>query len=190
MKILSICGSPRKGNSEAVINYLAEIFKEKGIENEVVLLREKKIGYCRGCVEFCNKELRCHLKDDFPELMKKFDEADRLVLVSPIYFNMPPGIFKNFIDRCCVFYTAEKAKEFARKKAIIISIGADEVEHTQPGTNNLVNNFCRILNIPVVGTKNLRGRSELKGKLNDIFENDFNPGFEDDLRQLIQKLVA
>jgi len=35
MKILSICGSPRKGNSEAILNRLKQIFERKGIENEI-----------------------------------------------------------------------------------------------------------------------------------------------------------
>jgi len=42
MKILSICGSPRRGNSEAIIKRLKEIFEQKGIENKIILLREKK----------------------------------------------------------------------------------------------------------------------------------------------------
>jgi len=34
MKI-TICGSPRRGNSEAILNRLKQIFEKNGIENEL-----------------------------------------------------------------------------------------------------------------------------------------------------------
>ena len=106
MKILSICGSPRKGNSEAIIKRLQQIFNQKGIENEVVLLRKKKIQRCQGCVEYCNQHLKCWHDDDMAEIIKKMMMADGYVFVSPNYYAMPPGLFKDFIDKCSVLYTS------------------------------------------------------------------------------------
>ena len=123
MKILSICGSPRKGNSEAILNRLKQLLKKKGVENEIILLREKNIQRCNGCVEYCNHNLKCHHKDDMAEIMQKMLEADGYVFALPNYFAMPPGLFKNFIDKCSIFYTAQT--DLTSKRAIVISVGTD-----------------------------------------------------------------
>ena len=126
LKILSICGSPRKGNSEAILNKLRQIFEKKGVKNEIILLREKNIQRCDGCVEYCNKNLNCHKKDDMVEIFEKMKNADGYVFISPNYFKMPSGLFKNFIDRCSIFYTAQT--DLSEKRAIVIAVGADEIK--------------------------------------------------------------
>lgn len=190
MKILSICGSPRKGNSEAILLKLQEILKKKGIENEIILLRKKKINRCLGCVEYCNHKLKCRIKDDMQGIMDKMEEADGFVFASPSYFNMPTGLLKDFIDRCSVFFTAGKQKEFKKKKAIVVCVGAAEtVGEIDICAENIVNNFCNVLEMKVVGKKSFRSESELKGNYNDILENNLNPNIEKDLRRLAELLV-
>jgi len=125
MRILSICGSPRKGNSEAILLKLQEILRAKGVDNEIVLLREKKISRCLGCVEYCNHKLECQIKDDMQEIMAKMEKADGFIFLSPNYFQMPTGLFKDFIDRCSIFYTRGAEKQFRKKKAVVIGVGAD-----------------------------------------------------------------
>ena len=189
MKILSICGSPRKGNSEAIIFRLQKLLKEKGVQNEVILLHQKKINRCLGCVEYCNHKLKCQIKDDTQEIMDKMEKTDGFIFVTPNYFKMPPGLFKDFIDRCSIFYTAGKEKEFSTKKAIVICVGADVIKEIDVCTDNIADNFCKTLGLKVVGQKSFRGRSELKGNYNDIFENNLNPNIERDLQRLADLLI-
>ena len=189
MKILSVCGSPRKGNSETILLRIKGLLKEKGIENEIILLREKEINRCRGCVEYCNHKFKCQIQDDMQEIMAKMQGADGFVFISPNYFKMPTGLFKDFIDRCSIFYTAGKEKLFKTKKAIVICVGTDNLEGIDFCTNNIANNFCKTLGLRVVGRKSFRSRSELKGNYNDIFENNLNPNIEKDLQKLVDLLV-
>ena len=189
MRILSICGSPRKGNSETVLLRLQKLLKEKGVDNEIILLREKEINRCLGCVEFCNHKLKCQIEDDMQLIMKKMEEADGLIFVSPNYFKMPTGLFKDFIDRCSIFYTANKEELFKSKKAIVIAVGADVVKEIDVCLNNIADNFCKTLGLQVVGKKSFRSRSELKENYNDIFENNLNPSIEKDLEDLVAFLV-
>jgi len=189
MKILSICGSPRKGNSEAILLKIQQLLKERGIENEILLLREEEINRCLGCVEYCNHKFKCRIRDDMSEIMDKMEKADGFVFVSPNYFNMPTGLFKDFIDRCSVFFTANNLKQFRKKKAVIICVGAAVTEETDICTNNIVNNFCKIMEMQVAGQKSFQGKSELKGNFNDIFENGLNPKIEEDLKGLVDSLV-
>lgn len=188
MKILSICGSPRKGNSEAILLKTQQLLKEKGVDNEIILLREKKINRCLGCVEYCNHQLKCRIQDDMSEIMDKMEKADGFAFVSPNYFNMPTGLFKDFIDRCSIFFTADKLDQFKRKKAVVICIGAEATQETDICTKNIVNNFCKLMEISVVGQKSFQGKSELKGNFNDIFENGLNPNIEKDLKGLVDSL--
>jgi len=187
MKILSVCGSPRKGNSEAVVLRLKQIFKKNGVENEIILLREKNIGRCDGCVEYCNKNLDCHKKDDMVKIFDKIRKADGYVFITPNYFKMPTGIFKNFMDRCSILYTAQT--NLSSKKAIVIVIGTDEEKEIDVCLKNVCDNFCKTLGIPVVAKKSFRSRSELKGNYNDIFENKLNPGIEKQLEKMADELV-
>ncbi len=186
MKILSICGSPRKGNSEAILNRLRQILEKKGIENEIVLLREKNIQRCTGCVEYCNRNLKCHHKDDMPEIMQRMIEADGYVFVLPNYFGMPPGLFKDFIDKCSIFYTAQT--DLTSKRAIVISVGTD-LPFIKENVRNIAKNFCETLGIKVVATGAFVSRSELKGNYNDIFENKLNPKIEKELEDMVDKLT-
>lgn len=189
MKILSICGSPRKGNSESVLLKIQKLLKKKGADNEIILLREKEINRCRGCVEFCNHKLKCQIKDDMPGIMAKMEEADGFVFISPNYFKMPSGLFKDFIDRCSIFYTVGKEEQFKKKKAIVICVGTDSIEGINVCANNIADNFCKTIGMQVVGEKSFRSRSELKGNYNDIFENGLNPEIGKDLGQLVGLLV-
>lgn len=185
-KILSICGSPRKGNSETILNKLKEIFEEEGIDNEVILLREKNIERCDGCVEFCNNNLDCSKKDDIPEILEKMKNADGYVFISPNYFKMPTGLFKDFIDRCSVFFTAKT--DLSHKSAIVIAVGADVVNEIDVCLKNMTDNFVKTLGVNIIAAKSFKAKSELNGNLNDIFENGFNSDIEKDLREMVLKM--
>ena len=189
MNILTVCGSPRKGNSEAIALKLQELFRKKGITNEVILLRQQHIEVCKGCVEFCNHKLNCRYKDDMVQIIEKIRKANRLIFITPNYFQMPPAIFKNFIDRSSIFYTRGEDKLFKKKKAAVICIGTDTVKRIQVCTDNIANLFCKTIGLPVVVTKSFRSNSELKGNFNDILENNLNPSLRKDLNEIVRKLI-
>jgi multimeric flavodoxin WrbA len=190
MKILSICGSPRKGNSETILLKLKELFQKKHIENDIVLLREKNIQLCGGCVEYCNHQLKCHHRDDFDNLIEKIEAADGFVFITPNYFQMPPAIFVNFIDRCSIFYTRGANKIFSKKISAVICVGTDSVERIEACTDAIADRFCKTIGLPVAVKKSFRSNSELKGNYNDIFENGKNSRIQEDLQEVVDKLVT
>jgi multimeric flavodoxin WrbA len=185
LKILSICGSPRKGNSEAILYRLKEILERKGLKNEIILLREKNIQRCRGCVEYCNRNLKCYQKDDMAEIMKKMIKAHGYIFALPNYFGMPPGLFKDFIDKCSIFYTAQT--DLTSKRALVISVGTD-LPFIKENIRNIIKNFCNTLKIKIVAKGAFVSRSELKGNYNDIFENKLNLNIEKELERMVNKL--
>lgn len=187
MKILSICGSPRRGNSETILLELQKLFKEKDVDNEIVLLRQKNIERCHGCVENCNPAGVCCQHDDMNSIIEKMVEVDALIFISPNYFQMPTGLFKDFMDRSCVVFAAKKDEILLTKKAAVIAVGR-EPEETVNCMNNIANYYCQWI-CNVVVKKSFQTNSELKGNYNDIFENGLNPDIRASLGSIVQALL-
>ncbi len=114
MKIVGVCGSPRKGNTEWMLRKLLEKAAEAGADTELILLREKDIKGCDGCLgcEAGGKARRgtCRIHDDMQQIYPKLLEADGLALGTPVYFEMLSGLLKNFMDRTCPIWTMLESK--------------------------------------------------------------------------------
>jgi len=117
MKLLAICGSPRKGNTEWMLTKLLESAREAGAETELILLRQKDIKLCRGCltceVDRDRKPGVCVIKDDMAPLLPKLLGADGIVFGTPVYFYLLSGLLKNFLDRTVPIWPLLKGKAAA-----------------------------------------------------------------------------
>lgn len=117
MKVLAVCGSPRKGNTEWMLRKLLDEVSRAGIDTELVLLREMHVEACDGCLacEAGGQQRKgiCRIKDDMQGLYPRLLEADCLVLGTPVYFEMLSGQLKTFIDRTCPIWTRLEHKRIA-----------------------------------------------------------------------------
>ena len=117
MKILGISGSPRKGNTEWMVERVLEAARGAGEETELVLLRKVDIQLCRGCLTCeVGKDRKpgvCVIKDDMQPLLAKMLEADGIVLGTPVYFYLLSGLLKNFLDRTVPIWPLLKGKRAA-----------------------------------------------------------------------------
>ncbi len=117
MKIIGVCGSPRKGNTEWMLGRLLDEAKRQGAEAEILLLREMDIKMCRGCLacEKGGKKRRgeCVIKDDMAAVYPKLITADAIVLATPGYMEMLSGRLKNFLDRTCAVWPRLEGKRIA-----------------------------------------------------------------------------
>ncbi len=147
MKILAVCGSPRKGNTEAMLRKILDGAKEAGAEIELVLLKDKNIKHCDGC-NACEASGTCHVDDDMPGILRKVFDADALVLGTPNYFNNVSGLMKDFIDRINPYWESEKIKG---KKAAIVCVGTEEKGSLEHCRDALLE-FAEICEMKVVGT--------------------------------------
>ncbi|MDD5452894.1 MAG: flavodoxin family protein [Candidatus Bipolaricaulis sp.] len=108
MKVLGIVGSMRnEGNTgqlvEAVLSAVKEA--EPRMRTQTVHLSELEIGPCQGCYEVCAKTpYKCVVKDDFPGLVQKMEEADGLVIGSPLYFPVPSRLVAVCERLVCLAY--------------------------------------------------------------------------------------
>lgn len=98
--ILIISSSPRKnGNSQMLCEQFKRGAEEKGHTVTLIRLMEKKIGFCRACDGCMRNDGTCVLNDDMAEILKLFQEADVIVLATPVYFYGISAQMKTFIDR-------------------------------------------------------------------------------------------
>jgi multimeric flavodoxin WrbA len=112
MRILGICCSPRKGNTEWVMRKILTNAERNGAEIELITLRDKNIKMCDGCLA-CEKTNACHIKDDMQEIYGRMLSADGIVLGSPDYMDAPTGSAMNFIHRMYPIYGKINGKRFA-----------------------------------------------------------------------------
>mgnify|MGYP001164390126 FL=1 len=100
-RVLAINGSPRDGNTLAVLREAEKLLTEDGdIEFELVRLSEMDIGTCTGCFACLKHGIeKCPLNDDIPGILEKMTSADGIIFASPVYVMGVTGLFKNFLDR-------------------------------------------------------------------------------------------
>jgi len=86
MNLLVLLGSPRKGgNSETLARRVAEVVQQGGGNIDYRRLNDLNIRPCQACGG-CEKTGSCVIKDDMTEIYAAADTADRILLVSPVYF--------------------------------------------------------------------------------------------------------
>jgi multimeric flavodoxin WrbA len=104
-KVLGICGSPRRGNTETMVKAaLASAEELPGVETEFYTLADKQVAYCDSCYRCAREEATLESPcpphpDDAVVLTKKVLEADAVIVGTPVYIGTVTGILKSFIDR-------------------------------------------------------------------------------------------
>src|SRR3989304_7984942 len=86
MKVLGIYGSPRKGgNSDQLLDKALEGAKSAGAEVYRIYARDLKMS---GCIECggCDRTGKCVLEDDMQSVYPLLEEADIIIISSPIFF--------------------------------------------------------------------------------------------------------
>ena len=114
MKVVGICGSPRKGNTEWMLRKLLDEVAKGGVETDLILLREKQIKGCDGCLS-CEaggpkRKGTCRIQDDMQIIYPMLTEADGFAFGTPVYFDMLSGLLKNFMDRTCPIWLKLESK--------------------------------------------------------------------------------
>lgn len=103
MKILLINGSPHtKGNTYTALAEMEKIFHTESIETELINIGNKVIHGCIAC-RSCQSNGKCVFDDDVNIIASKFEQADGLVIGSPVYYASANGTLISFLDR--LFYS-------------------------------------------------------------------------------------
>lgn len=99
MKVLMINGSPRiNGNTATALKEMEKIFLEEGIEVEMLHVGHLDIRGCIACGK-CRTLGKCVFDDLVNETASKLEEADGLVLGSPVYYASANATLMAFVTR-------------------------------------------------------------------------------------------
>ena len=127
--VLIISSSPRKGgNSETLAEACAKGAQDAGNHVETIRLREKQIGFCKGCLA-CQKLGHCVVKDDAVEIAAKMHDADVLVFATPVYYYSVSGQLKTMLDRSNPLFDSD----YAFTKVYLLAAATENEPETVEG---------------------------------------------------------
>ena len=142
MKVLMINGSPHKeGNTATALQEMKKVFEQEGIEAEIVNIGNDAIRGCVACGA-CRKLGKCVYDDLVNESAPKFEEADGLVVASPVYYASANATLIAVLDR--LFYSTHFDKT--------MKVGASVACARRGGcsaTFDELNKYFTISNMPV-----------------------------------------
>ena len=145
MKVLLINGSPKaNGNTALALQEMADVFAREGIEAEIIHVGNQAIRGCVACGS-CYKTGMCTFDDLVNEVAPKFQEADGIVLGSPVYYASANATLIAFLDR--LFYSSHFDKR--------MKVGASIVVARRGGcsaTFDELNKYFTISGIPVASS--------------------------------------
>ncbi len=123
MKIAMIHGQNHKGSTYHIANMLAE--KLDGEVTEFFLPRDFH-AVCTGCnICFLQSETKCPHYEALSALTRAMDEADVIILTSPVYVYHVTGAMKAFLDHYGYRWMIHRPKAaMFRKQAVCISTAA------------------------------------------------------------------
>ncbi len=132
--ILVFKGSPREhGNSSSLAEKAAEGARVAGAIVESFSLHNMNIRPCDAC-ETCQETGICVLMDDMLLLYPKLQEADAIVIASPIYWFTMSAQTKIFIDRWYALDSEQGSALKGKQFGILLTYG-----DTDPYTSGAIN---------------------------------------------------
>lgn len=151
MKILSIVGSVRDGNTLIMVNNATQAICNFA-DVEMIHLKNLKFSFCNGCLK-CDETGMCYLKDDMNEVIDKMKEADGFIIGTPTRWGLLSGELKSFFDRLNPLAVSELLEG---KKAVILAVGqskenGEDAESIRTACTS-VETFCNNAGIEVLAT--------------------------------------
>ena len=145
MKVVIINGSPRpNGNTSIAINEMVKVFKENGVESEIFQIGNKIIRGCIGCGS-CRSTGRCVFNDVVNEIAAELEEANGLVVASPVYYASANATLVACLDR--LFFSSK----FDKAMKVGASVGCARRGGTS-ATFDQLNKYFTISQMPVVSS--------------------------------------
>ena len=172
LKVLGIAGSPRRGgNTDLLLNEVLKGAASQGAEVKTIILSDLNIAPCKHC-DGCLKEGNCIIKDDMQDIYTDFEEADVIVMATPIQFMGMTAPMKAMIDR----FQSRWARKYVRKipplgeikkrKGFFIAVGGTKYKNIFDSPLIIVKTFFLLMDIEYAGDILLKEIDEI-GAIND-----------------------
>ena len=146
MNVLILNGSPRpEGNTSIALDEMVKVFNEEGIGTEIIRIGNKDIRGCVAC-NTCANNAKCIFDDAVNIIAKKFEQADGLVVASPVYYASANATLIACLDR--LFYSSKFDKT--------MKVGASVAVARRGGcsaTFDQLNKYFTISGMPVASSQ-------------------------------------
>lgn len=163
-KILVISSSLRKdSNSEALADEFIRGARAAGYEAEKILLRDRTINFCRGCLA-CQQTLHCVIHDDANAIVEKMKDADVVVFATPVYYYEMSGQLKTMLDRANPLYPADYRFRDIYLLASAAEEDASAVDGTIHGLEGWIKCFEKARLAGVVRGTGVTAPGEMRGR--------------------------
>lgn len=133
---------------------MQKTLEEEGVETEMIHIGQKDIRGCISCWQ-CKENGKCVFNDIVNEVAPKFEEADGIVVGSPVYYGSPNGTLLSFLDR--LFFSTPFDKSMKVGAAVAVARRAGTT-----ATFDVLNKYFTISNMPIVPSQywnNVHGRT-------------------------------
>lgn len=134
-----------KGNTFIALEEMKKVFEVEGVEAEIVQVGNKDVRGCIACRR-CVELGKCVFDDVVNELAPKFEEADGIVVASPVYFASANATLIATLDR--LFFSTSFDKT--------MKVGASVVCARRGGcsaTFDELNKYFTISNMPIAASQ-------------------------------------
>ena len=165
MMVLGIAGSPRRGgNTDMLLEEVLKGAASRGARVKKIILKDLNIATCDHS-DACLKTGKCYIKDDMQTVYQDLEEADRIVLASPIQFMTITAEMKAMIDRCQALWARKyvlKQPPLGEKerKGFFIAVGGTKFAKLFEPSQATIKALFNTLNITYAGELLFRGVDE------------------------------
>ena len=145
MKVLILNGSPRvNGCTARALEEVSKTLNEEGIETETIVVGNKDVRGCIAC-NSCAKTGKCVFNDIVNDIAVKFENADGIIIGSPVYYAGSNGTIISLLDR--LFYSTHFDKT--------MKVGACVLSSRRAGSTSAmdeINKYFTICSMPIVSS--------------------------------------
>ena len=145
LKVLILNGSPRvNGCTARALEEVSKTLNEEGIETETIVVGNKDVRGCIAC-NSCAKTGKCVFNDIVNDIAVKFENADGIIIGSPVYYAGSNGTIISLLDR--LFYSTHFDKT--------MKVGACVLSSRRAGSTSAmdeINKYFTICSMPIVSS--------------------------------------
>ena len=146
MKVFGICGSPRNATTQYV---LEKALEKLDCETLMYSCHSKDIKHCMHC-DYCLENKKCIIQDDMDEVYTNLQEADGIILATPVQSGSISSYLSAIMDRT----RALEAVDYNLLRGKIgmgIAVGGDRTGGQDLAHLTMINYFMIHGIIPVSG---------------------------------------
>jgi len=171
VKIIGICGSPRRKSSYAALREALDGALETGdVEVELIELRARKLNFCIHCNKCLREDaVRCTVyEDDMTPLYEKVYQADGMIIASPVYEMNITAQLAAFFNRFRPTWNIIKKDPtfFNRKVGAAIAVGGTR-NGGQEGALNAILGFYHTQGMGTYAGASLWNPGDGSGEMDD-----------------------